>query len=172
MATPLKQILLNQLHSLKHTGFDTKLILQAKAHNFPASYLFAIASRETNCLNILGDYQSHEAHGVGIVQIDIQHAIAKQARDDGTWKTKPEPLIGFGAQILKTNIEKVKEAFPNFNDRQVFKIAASGYNCGVVRAINATKDGGDSDKPTTGHDYGRDVMTRMDIFEELLAEGH
>jgi len=31
---------------------------------------------------------------------------------------------------------------------------------------------GDSDSHTTGHDYGRDVMTRMDIFEELIAKGN
>jgi hypothetical protein len=29
---------------------------------------------------------------------------------------------------------------------------------------------GDSDSHTTGHDYGRDVMARMAIFGELLAE--
>jgi hypothetical protein len=39
------------------------------------------------------------------------------------------------------------------------------------RAI-AGAQSGDSNKATTGHDYGRDVMTRMAIFEELIAEGN
>jgi len=85
-------------------------------------------------------------------------------------KTNPDPLIEFGAQILKDNIAAAKRAFPNFGDDQVLKIAASGYNCGVERAIEAARHG-DSDKPTTGHNYGRDVMTRKAIFDELIAEG-
>ena len=74
--------------------------------------------------------------------------------------------------MLQDNIARVQQAFPNFSEKQCLKIAASGYNCGINRSINAARDGGDSDKPTTGHNYGRDVMTRMDIFEELIAEGN
>jgi hypothetical protein len=167
---PTKNEILSQLHSLRHTGFAPKLEAQATAKNFPATYFFAIASRETNCINELGDHQHDGFHGVGIVQIDIQHPLARQARDSGSWKTNPDPLIEFGAQILKDNIAAAKTAFPNFGDDQVLKIAASGYNCGVKRAIEAARNG-DSDKPTTGHNYGRDVMTRKAIFDELIAEG-
>jgi hypothetical protein len=168
---PTKNEILSQLHSLRHTGFAPKLEAQATAKNFPATYFFAIASRETNCINELGDHQHDGFHGVGIVQIDIQHPLARQARDSGSWKTNPDPLIEFGAQILKDNIAAAKAAFPNFGDDQVLKIAASGYNCGMTRAIEAARNGGDSDKPTTGHNYGRDVMTRKAIFDELIAEG-
>jgi hypothetical protein len=31
---------------------------------------------------------------------------------------------------------------------------------------------GDSDRATTGRNYGRDVMTRMSMFEELIAHGN
>jgi hypothetical protein len=51
------------------------------------------------------------------------------------------------------------------------KIAASGYNCGMQRAILGTPHG-DSDKLTTGKNYGRDVMTRMAMFAELIEEGN
>ena len=166
-----KMQILNQLHSLRHTGFATKLDEQATAHGFPTPYFFAIASRETNCLNILGDSQHGEFHGVGIIQIDIQHPIARQARDSGSWKTNPDPLIEFGAQLLINNIHRAAERFPGLNAQQHLKIAASGYNCGIERAIAGALDG-DSDLHTTGHDYGRDVVTRMAIFEELIAEGN
>jgi hypothetical protein len=169
--TPSKQQLLNQLHSLRHTGFADKLAQHAAANSFPVPFFFAIASRETNCINELGDFQHGEFHGVGIVQIDIQHSLARQARDSGTWKTNPDPLLEFGAKILAANIAKAQQQFPQLNVQQQLKIAASGYNCGLERAITGAQHG-DSDKLTTGHDYGRDVMTRTAIFEELIAEGN
>ncbi|HEY0544236.1 MAG TPA: hypothetical protein VGC91_02475 [Pyrinomonadaceae bacterium] len=162
---------LSQLHSLRHTGFADKLAQHAPAHGLPVPYFFAIASRETNCLNILGDFQHGEFHGVGIVQIDIQHSLARQARDSGSFKTNPDPLIEFGAQMLADNINKAAQRFPNLGAQQHLKIAASGYNCGIERAITGAIQG-DSDLHTTGHDYGRDVMTRMAIFEELIAHGN
>lgn len=168
---PTKAELLNQLHSLRHTGFDKKLDAAAKSHGFSTSYFFAIASRETNCLNILGDFVNHQAHGVGIVQIDVQHDLARKMRDEGTWKTNPQPLIDFGAQIIHDNLAAVKKALPGLTDAQYEKVAASGYNCGVTNAINGSKHG-DSDISTTGHNYGRDVMTRKAIFEELIHEGN
>lgn len=171
MTTPGKPILLNQLHSLRHTGFDQKLQHAAEAHGLTTPFFFAIASRETNCLNILGDFQHGQFHGVGIVQIDIQHPIALQARDSGSWKTNPDPLLDFGAQMLADNISKAKQQFPNLNAQSQLKIAASGYNCGMGNAIKGANHG-DSDMLTTGHDYGRDVMTRMAIFDELIGEGN
>ena len=171
MPTPPKSALLNQLHSLRHTGFDQKLDQFANQHTFPVPFFFAIASRETNCINELGDPRNGEFHGVGIVQIDIQHPIALQARNSGSWKTNPDPLIDFGAQILQDNIARAQQKFPNFNTQQQLKIAASGYNCGIESAIAGAQHG-DSDKHTTGKDYGRDVMARMAIFEELIAEGN
>lgn len=171
MPTPPKPLMLNQLHSLRHTGFDKMLDTAAQAHGFPTAFFFAIASRETNCLNILGDFQGGQFHGVGIVQIDIQHKIALDARNDGSWKTKPQPLIDFGAGLLQANIAQAKQTFPNLGAQQQMKIAASGYNCGMKNAITGANHG-DSDKLTTGKDYGRDVMTRMAIFEELIAEGN
>ena len=167
MAT--KAELLNQLRRLRQTGFAAKLAQQATAQNFPIAFFFSIASRETNCTNELGDFVNGEAHGVGIIQIDIQHEIARQARDDGSWETNPDPLILFGAQLLAGNINQAQQQFPDLAAEQQLKIAASGYNCGMGCAIAAARNG-DSDQHTTGHDYGRDVMTRMGLFEQLIAE--
>ena len=167
-----KSQILTQLKSLRHTGFDAKLEQHATAHGFPTAFFFAIASRETNCQNILGDKDKHgQFHGVGIVQIDIQHEIARKARDSGSFKTNPDPLIEFGAQMLKNNISKARESFPNLSTEKQLKVAASGYNCGIEKAIAAQKHG-DSDLHTTGHDYGKDVIARMIVFEELIAGGN
>ena len=168
---PTKTQILTQLHSLRHTGFAPKLEQHATALGFPTAFFFAIASRETNCQNILGDKQHGEFHGVGIVQIDIQHQIARQARDSGSFKTNPDPLIEFGAHILADNIKRASQKFPSLDTQHHLKIAASGYNCGIERAISGQQQG-DSDLHTTGHDYGRDVLSRMAMFEELIAKGN
>jgi hypothetical protein len=168
MATPTQGQLAAQLQRLRDTGFDLKLASQAGANGFAPEFFFAIASRETNCVNELGDKQSDGDHGVGIVQIDIQHPIALQARDDGSWKTNPDPLIAFGAQLLATNIHQAMNVFPDLDPDMQLKIAASGYNCGMGRAISGQRNG-DSDQHTTGGDYGADVMARMAIFQQLTA---
>ncbi len=168
-STPSRQVLLDELHQLRSTGFADKLAQHATAHGLAVPYFYAIASRETNCVNELGDFQSDGAHGVGIVQIDIQHDIARQARDSGSWKTNPDPLIEVGAQMLAGNISLAKSTFPAFTQEQALKVAASGYNAGMGNAIAGSNEG-DSDKFTTGHDYGADVMARMAIFAELIAQ--
>ncbi len=169
MTTLTKPEILAQFHSLQHTGFDTRLEQRAAGHGLPAALLYAIASRETNCLNTLGDFQAGEAHGIGILQIDIQNPIARQARDSGSWKTDPDPLLEFGARLLQDNLASLKREHPLFSGRQLLKVAASAYNCGPKNALTGLKNG-DSDHLTTGHNYGRDVMTRMAIFEEILEE--
>ena len=161
----------SQLQSLRNHGFADKLAALAGTHGFPDTYFFAIASRETNCQNILGDFQGGQYHGVGIIQIDIQHDIARQARDSGSYQTNPGPLLSFGADLIKANIHTVAQHFPNFTADQHLKIAASAYNCGPVNAIRGAENG-DSDSHTTGHDYGHDVMVRKGFFDQLVAAGH
>ncbi|HWT06751.1 MAG TPA: hypothetical protein VN224_13400 [Xanthomonadales bacterium] len=144
------------------------LARHARENNFPVEYFFAIASRETNCVNELGDDPGDGSgpHGVGIVQIDIQHDLARQARDSGTWKSNPDPLIAFGARMLASNISQAHQHFPNFDQHQVLKVAASGYNAGMGNAIAGAEEG-DSDKRTAHHSYGADVMSRMAIFQQI-----
>lgn len=158
-----------QLARLRSTGFEALLTAAAKRVDLPASYLYAIASRETNCRNILGDRRDGEYHGVGLMQIDIQHSIARRMRDDGTWKTHSGPLIDFGADLLRTNRNGAASAFPTHTERQHLKIAASAYNQGLAGALADARHG-DSDRTTTGHDYGADVVARMLVFAELTGE--
>jgi hypothetical protein len=87
MPTPSKDQLLTQQRRLRASGFDLLLTEFGAANNLPTAFVFAIASRETNCKNILGDKRPDGFHGVGIIQIDIQHPIALAARDSGAWQT-------------------------------------------------------------------------------------
>jgi len=157
-----------ELARLRAAGLGAKLAQQAAANELPTAFLFAIASRETNCVNRLGDWHDGEAHGVGIVQIDIQHDVARLARDDGSWRTNPDPLIALGSQLLAENLRRARQAFPSAVLDEQLKIAASGYNCGMHAAIAGARDG-DSDQCTTGRNYGADVMARMQGFEELMS---
>jgi hypothetical protein len=169
MPTPSKDQLLTQVRRLRTSGFDLLLAEFGSANNIPTSFMFAIASRETNCRNILGDKQADGFHGVGIVQIDIQHPIALAARDSGTWQTNPGPLINFGATLLAADIIQVKHVLASLTDpNKILRVVAAGYNCGIQRAIQAAGQG-NPDKPTTGGDYGRDVVARMTILQGLLA---
>ena len=167
---PGKSELQAELRLLRESGFEAKLAQEAMAQGFAPEFFFAIASRETNCVNRLGDVQRGEAHGVGILQVDVQHGIAKDARDDGSWKAYPEPLIAFAAQLLAENVRQARKAFPRAGGDEVLKIAASAYNCGISAAVAGARNRGDSDRRTTGRNYGADVMGRMKIFAELMAE--
>jgi hypothetical protein len=169
--TPSRAILTTQLHSLRHTTLFPLLEAAAAHSGLDLGFVLGICSRETNCLNILGDYRGGQYHGVGLMQIDIQHPEARKARDSGSWKTQPAPLIQWGVNLLAQNLKTVAERLPRTPLMGQLKIAASGYNCGLGTAISASLHG-DSDTPTTGQDYGRDVIQRMLLFEELLHAGH
>jgi hypothetical protein len=170
MTAPTKTELLSQYHSLQRSGFDVRLQRQAAAHHLPVAFLYAIASRETNCVNKLGDFQGGEYHGVGIVQIDIQHEVARAARDSGSWKADPDPLLASGAELLEAILQSLRRKFAALDENDLLKAAASAYNCGLGNALRGLRNGGDSDQFTTGQNYGRDVVARMHIFEDLIAE--
>lgn len=160
-----------QLDYLYESGFFDKLSAGAAQYNLSTAFVIAISSRETNCTNIIGDFQGSpkEAHGIGIMQIDIQNPIAKQMRDDGTWKTNPDPLINFGCNMLSENIATARKTFPQMPISGLLKIAASGYNAGIGRAVHSAAMDGDSDACTTGRNYGADVISRMALFAELIG---
>jgi hypothetical protein len=169
MSTPSKTELKLQAKSLVASGLMSDLRSAASTYGVSLALVVAIASRETNCQNILGDMRGGEFHGVGLMQIDIQHDIARQARDSGSYKTAPAPLICFGVAMLADNQTKAARYLPDVGKAGWQKIAASGYNCGITSAI-ANAKAGDSDKGTTGHDYGADVMRRKAILEPILAD--
>ena len=157
-----------QLQHLRATGFDQKLAAAAAAHGLAPALVFAIASRETGCRNLLGDIHRGEARGVGILQIDVQFPIARRARNDGTWATNPDPLIAFGVAMLAGNLAAAERDFPLLPRPEQLRIAADGYHEGMGRAARLRSAGPDPDSETAGGNYGRDVVARMEVLDRLL----
>lgn len=156
--------LVKQVHLAKESGMYELLHDAAKDHGLPFSYLLAVASRETNIVNMIGD----AGHGIGVIQIDTRfHTIAADAKKSGSWHTNPKPLVEYGATLLRNNRNWAAENWPHMSNSQWLKIAAAAYNCGNENTRKSVAEG-DCDKRTTGHNYGRDVIKRMLGFAEIL----
>ena len=157
----------SQFEAARANGILDDIKQAAKGLALPVDLLLAIASRETNIANELGD----GGHGVGVMQIDARyHTIAQQLRLNGRWKGGPGrlALIEEGARILDSNIEA---ASTHIHDRdQALRVAVAGYNCGIHNAIVGHYEG-DCDAYTTGNNYSADVFARRALFAALLKEG-
>ena len=136
----------------------TPILKQAeRRHKLPAGLLIAIASRETDMNDIVGD----NGHGRGLFQIDdrahgdwlSQHG----AKGAGT-KPPVADAAAFAAALLESN-----RSFGQKNGiapKDLLKFACSAYNAGAGGALSGVQSG-DSDARTTGGDYGRDVLERL-----------
>lgn len=150
-----------QLRAAKANGLFAILAAAAKSHKLFVPYVLAVASRETNLQNILGD----GGHGVGVMQVDDQHQVAAAAKADGSWQTHPERLVDVGVSMMASNLAWAQKTFPKYSGT---KIAAAAYNAGQVGATRGV-NGGNVDLVTTGGDYGADVVARTAAFAQLLA---
>ena len=52
-------------------------------------------------------------------------------------------------------------------ERDRLKFALSAYNAGAGGAWSGYREEGDSDARTTGRDYGRDVLARFALFQQV-----
>jgi soluble lytic murein transglycosylase-like protein len=156
-----------ELQHAHSTGIFDLIKASAAKHGLELTYLLGISSRESDIENVIGD----GGHAVGPLQVDIRfHPIAAEAKASGSWKTDPGPIIDYGAAMLADNIDWAKRTYPQFgsgNGRGWLKIAASAYNAGQGGAARGVTVG-DSDKFTTGQNYGADVLGRMDAFSHLI----
>ena len=138
---------------LKPLGFDIKL-------QQTQDYGGVIKSRDFDALIV-----SFNSVQTGDPLFQLARSVGK---DGGlNWGSYSNPQI----DDLLTQLSPVKVNYHLADQYQHDEVAASGYNCGIDAAITGAQHG-DSDKHTTGKDYGRDVVTRMAIFEELIAEGN
>lgn len=130
----------------------------AAKYNLPPSYIAAVMDRETNGRNILGD----GGHGHGLMQIDD--------RSHGAWLAShhngmdPAENIDYGASILRDNLNAAHAK--GLKGDAALKFAASAYNAGLGGAERGLA-AGNSDAYTTGHNYGSDVLHRMQNFSGL-----
>lgn len=157
-----------QIEQLKAENCLEPMQAAAKRHQLPLAFVCAIASRETNCHNELGDYRGGVYHGIGVMQIDIQHKIARVAEEGGLWRSQPGLLIDVGCGILAGGLVAAN-VHAGLSGDDALRFAAAAYNAGVGAALRGHQ-AGDVDIYTTGGSYGCNVVfERMPAFAETLA---
>lgn len=147
--------------------------IRAAVRDYPHvsySLAVAIADRESNCKNIVGD----RGHGRGMFQLDDRyqrdflatHRGCKSGSSVPIYKNALAkgrvPTVYAGAtqmcRIIESNIAQAKRAGVPHGHR--LRVAISGYNAGLQGALAGYRRG-NSDVNTTGHDYAKDVFKRM-----------
>jgi Putative peptidoglycan binding domain len=120
------------------------------ASGLPRMLLFAVGSRETNLTNEVGDFdQQGHGHGHGVWQLDDRS------------HTPPGGFTQFDGNVpLQCSI-----AAGMLHDL----LAGEGGN--LERAANRYNSGHPETEATTGHDYGPDVMERMQTLQRLFGNG-
>lgn len=129
-------------------------------YGVPAHLLMAIASRETNMNNIMGD----GGHGHGLMQID-DRSFPEWCRS-GKWKSVKEGIY-MGAFVLRSKYNSAAKV----PETMRMHVAVAMYNAGK-HALSDWIIHADPDLRTTGRDYSRDVFARSKTFQALLEERH
>ena len=121
------------------------------SYRLPRCLLVAVASRETNCRNVVGD----GGHGHGVFQYDDRsHAIP--AGFDGDVRLQAETAAAMLRGLIDAFQGNVRAALDAYN-----------AGAGAVRA--ALRVGRDPDSVTTGRDYGSDVLARMSYLQTATS---
>ena len=139
--------------------------------------LLAVASRETNMRNIVGD----GGHGRGMFQQDdrwqqdfLAHAQGcnpgtSTPRWDSALPKGRVPMVSAGAKrcatMLEAGVIEAARAGVPFGSR--VRVAVAGYNCGMHNAILSWNNFHDPDRATTGGDYSEDVLERADTLRRM-----
>jgi peptidoglycan hydrolase-like protein with peptidoglycan-binding domain len=148
--------LAEQVSRARARGWTTVMRKAEKRYKLPAALLLALASRETDMNDIVGD----KGHGRGLFQIDDRfHAdwLAGHGAPGPATTPRVEDAADFAASMLASNLAFAKQSGVAAPDRLRFACAA--YNAGPGGAL-AGHQQGDCDGKTTGRDYSRDVLER------------
>jgi hypothetical protein len=163
-----------QFNSAQKKGWIDAFKGAGEKYSYPAALLMAIASRETNMQNIIGD----GGHGYGIMQIDVRSF--PDWCHSGVWHDAKAGIMK-GALVLHTKQEQVRHsqgtklkigntAFTgtaNLAAADLLHISVAAYNSGLWAYYSFVKFS-DPDRKTTGHDYSKDVFARQAHFETYL----
>jgi peptidoglycan hydrolase-like protein with peptidoglycan-binding domain len=165
MALTTRQ-LQSEVARARGAGLVDPCLAAERRGRLPRGLLVAIASRETNCRNIVGD----GGHGRGLFQIDDRFH-GDWLRDHGAGAPGAVPSVADGAayaaQLLSTNYAFGRAK--GLRGKKLLKFAVSAYNAGAGGAWKALQESGDPDAGTTGRDYGADVLERMRAVRGLLG---
>jgi hypothetical protein len=167
--------LADQYAYAKNNGWLVSFAAAAKDYDWPVELVMAIASRETNMKNEVGD----RGHGYGLMQVDV--GTDPTFCHSGAWQD-PHASIERGVQILESKRTLVGrgvgkamsvggyrftgKAFASQDELN--QVAVAAYNCGLW-AYYCFSRGESVDKFDTGHDYSSDVLERAKTFAELIA---
>jgi Transglycosylase SLT domain len=159
-ATPPRSILAQQLTRARNNGWIPFFSEAAQKFNFSLPLLIAIASRETNIKNIIGD----SGHGHGIMQIDDRSfpdfTNSDRAKD-------PRQNILKGGEVLSGKRRFLSQK--GISGDLLMRASIAAYNGGEGRVFRAINRGRDVDSVTTQRNYSADVLARSQIFKELLV---
>jgi len=160
-----KPMLAAELARAREAGWDRACATAEKANALPAGLLLAIASQETDMNDVVGD----GGHGRGLFQIDDRsHTtfLRQQGANRAGGKPPVPAAAKYAAGLVRFNYDfGVRNRVP---ERDRLKFALSAYNAGAGGALEGFKTG-DSDRRTTGGDYGRAVLGRFAIYQALLG---
>ena len=173
----LKDDIQEQWNRIQGLTFNA-LAKAANNWNFDLKYILGVASRETNCQNVIGDH----GHGFGIMQIDIGSfpewcasnawKDVSQAADKGceVLRGKVKSIIALqGKRMISRHGEYTCPA--NLSDDDIIHYAIAAYNCGEGNAMYGGSQG-NVDLCTAHGTYSADVLARAEIFQGLIEKAN
>ena len=164
---PTPEELRVELARANASGLVTLCHLAEQRHGLPQALLLAVASRETGCRDIVGDF----GHGRGVFQIDDRFHRDWLDEHDAAAPGKVPPLkaaVELAATLLAGGFDVGRHQA--LTPAATVKFAAATYNAGVGGALDGLRRG-NPDLATTGRNYGADVVRRMHGFR-ALEKGH
>jgi hypothetical protein len=168
-----------QLRSLGPRRIDmvADLAHQGESDGVGPDLLLALASRETNMHNIVGD----GGHGRGWLQIDdrfhLDFLATHRGCDSGSFtpshnSAAPKGLVPtltastlLAIELLRSNMRFARSH--GVPEQTVLRFAVAAYNAGPGGALDGFREG-DVDRHTTGGDYAQDVLARKAMIAPLL----
>jgi peptidoglycan hydrolase-like protein with peptidoglycan-binding domain len=154
-----------ELARARTNGWDGGCADAEREAELPVGLLLAVASQETDMNDVVGD----GGHGRGLFQIDDRsHTtfLRQQGANRAGGKPPVPAAAKYAAGLLRFNYDfGVRNGVP---EPLRLKFALSAYNAGAGGALEGFR-AGDSDRRTTGGDYGKAVLGRFAIYQALLG---
>jgi peptidoglycan hydrolase-like protein with peptidoglycan-binding domain len=158
-------MLTSELSRARAQGWERLCLSAERKASLPVGLLLAIASQETDMNDVVGD----GGHGRGLFQIDDRsHTtfLAEQGAAGAGAKPPVAAAARYAAGIVTWGLDYGRKN--GVRQADLLKFALSAYNAGAKGALDGYRLG-DSDRKTTGGDYGRSVLGRHAIYQRLLG---
>lgn len=159
-------------------GWLQWFVFASRFYQWPLETLLAIASRESNIKNVIGD----NGHGYGTMQIDIrtdpsvptywQDMEKYMMKAVGILQSKKQWIIDNAGQSKTLRDSKGNVAtfvVPMIEEPLLSRVAIAGYNAGAWPVYQVSK-GRDPDISTTGKNYSADVLFRAASFADWIEK--